>query len=141
MLINSFDKSREQELAAIDKAHDKEYKPCENAKYYLGSYKYFPEINEILLMSQISFHVFYASDYNSLCNFIYWYSGTQIPDTRVQIMQVIEKQDKYGMLTTAVLKTHWIRIIQRTWKRIFREHRINKTNKPELRGMLEFLKN
>jgi hypothetical protein len=138
--IESFDASNEEELAVIDESYEHEYKPCENGKYYLGSYKYFPEVEEILLMKQISFHVFYGSHYNSLRNFIYWYSGTQIPDTRVQIMQVIEKQDEYGILTTAILKTHWIKLIQRTWKRILRERRTNKTKYPEMRGMLAFLR-
>ena len=132
--------SKEEELATIDKSNDREYKPCENGKYYIGAYKYFPEINEMLLINQISFNVFYASHYNSLRNFIYWYSGTEIPDTRVQIMQVIEKQDEYGILTTAILKTHWIKLIQRTWKRILRERRTNKTKYPEMRGMLAFLR-
>ena len=131
--------SKEEELVKIDKVCDREYKPCENGKYYLGAYKYFPEFNEILLMNQISLNVFYASNYNSLCNFIHWYSGTQIPDTRVQIIKVVEKNDKYGIITMAILKTHWIRIIQRTWKRIFRER--TNTQNQELRGMLAFLKN
>jgi hypothetical protein len=152
--IESDDPSDEDELFTIDEEFNHEYEPCENGKYYLGSYKYFPELEEILLMSQISMHVFYASHYNSLRNFIYWYSGTHIPDTRVQIMQVSIK----NQFATAVLKTHWIRIIQRTWKRVFRERRryiqnrkklsiilsnqrqaISSTYYPELRGMLSFL--
>ena len=152
--IESTDPSDEEELFVIDEAYNYEYEPCENGKYYLGSYKYFPEIENILLMSQISMRVFYASHYNSLRNFIYWYSGTHIPDTRVQIIQVFVK----NQFAIAVLKTHWIRIIQRTWKRIFRERRkyirnrrqlsvilsnqrqaISSINYPELRGMLSFL--
>jgi len=146
--------SNEEELYILDSEYDYEYEPCQHGKYYLGSYKYFPEFNEILLMNQISLRVFYASHYNSLCKFIYWYSGTSIPDTRAQIMQVFVKDN----IINAVLKTHWIRIIQRTWKRIFRERRkyirkrrdlsailmnqtrpISMASYPEYRGMLSFL--
>ena len=142
------------ELVVMDEAFEHEYEPCENSKYYLGSYKYYKETNEILLMKQISFHVFYASHYNSLRNYIYWYSGDHIPDTRVQIIQVFQDDTN----NFSILKTHWIRIIQRTWKRVFRERRlyirkrkqlsiilsnqmkpISSANYPELRGMLSFL--
>ena len=107
----------EDELYFIDEEYMYEYEPCENLKYYLGSYKYFEDIGEYILISQISKHVFYESNYNSMRNFIYWYSGTYIPDPSIQIMQVFIKND----YITAVLKTHWIRLIQRIWKRKYRE--------------------
>jgi len=122
--------NQQEELFLIDQEYQHEYQPCENGKYYLASYKYFPEMGEILLMNQISLRIFYASHDNNLRNYIYWYSGTFIPDTRVQIIQVVKKEH----VTTAVLKTHWIRLIQRTWKRVYRKG-------DGLRGMLHHLKN
>jgi hypothetical protein len=107
----------EEELFIMDEEYADEYEPCIHSNYYLGSYKYFPEIEEHLLMSQISKRIFYASNYYSLCKFIYWYSGAFIEDTNVQIIQVFLKNE----FATAVLKTHWIRLIQRTWRRIYKE--------------------
>ena len=124
--------TKEEELFAIDK--NTEYDPCENDKYYLGSYKYFQGIDQLLLMNQISLRIFYASDYDSLRNYICWYSGTFIPDTRPQIIKVVKKKD----VTNAILKTHWIRLIQRTWKRVYREQN---TGNIKLRGILHHLKN
>jgi hypothetical protein len=107
----------EDELYLIDEEYMDEYEPCQNGKYYLGSYKYFEDIGEYLLMSQISKHVFYASNCLSMPKFIFWYSGAYIPDPTLQIMQVFMKDE----CATAVLKTYWIRIIQRTWKRVYKE--------------------
>jgi len=143
----------EEELFMLDEEYSDEYEPCVNSNYYLGSYKYFPECGELLLISQISMRIFYASQYYSLRNYIFWYSGVSIDDTNAQIMQVFMKDDS----ATAVLKTHWIRLIQRTWRRVFEERQqyilrrkqmsqiqmqqFKPTNQkyPELRGMLSYL--
>lgn len=145
----------EEQLFLLDEEYSDDYHPCVNTNYYLGSYKYFSELGELVLMSQISKRIFYTGNYYSLRNFIYWYSGTIITDPNIQILQVFIKDH----CATAVLKTYWIRLIQRTWKKIFRERQqyilfrkqlkymyFHQLRSPslsakqfELRGMLSFL--
>jgi len=111
------DPEEEEELFLLEEQDEDEYYPCIDKHIYLGSYEYFPDIGELLLMSQISLKLFYASNYNSLRNYIYWYSGVRISDPRLQIIKVYMQDG----CCTAVLKTHWIRLIQRTWRKIYKQ--------------------
>jgi len=131
-----------------------EQEPCVNGNSYLACYEYFPEINDILLMSKIPLKLFYDFDYQNVQRYIYWYSGTYISDTNVNIIKV-KIVNNYVI---AIIKTFWIRLIQRTWRRIYKERQqyiANQTRNvlqnirsrelgrmptekyPELRGMLQ----
>ena len=127
--------------------------PCVDGNTYLACYEYFPEINNILLMSKISLPLFYDFNYQDVQRYIYWYTGTFITDTSVNIIKV----NMINQYAVAIVKTYWIRLIQRTWRRIYKERQqyianqkrnilqnirsrelgIMPTEKyPELRGML-----
>ena len=130
-----------------------ELEPCVHGNTYLACYEYFPDINNILLMSKISLPLFYDFDYEDVQRYIYWYSGTFITDTSVNIIKVNMINEYAG----AIVKTYWIRLIQRTWRRIYKERQQYIVNQkrnvlqnirsrelgrmptekyPELRGML-----
>ena len=130
-----------------------ELEPCVHGNTYLACYEYFPDINNILLMSKISLPLFYDFDYEDVQRYIYWYSGTFITDTSVNIIKVNMINEYAG----AIVKTYWIRLIQRTWRRIYKERQqyiVNQNRNllqnirsrelgrmptekyPELRGML-----
>jgi hypothetical protein len=107
----------EEELLQLQEEMEEE--SCEDGRYYLGSYKHITAYQQLLMMTRISLRTFHAGNYNSLQNYIFWFSGSFIPDPRLHIIQV-HLQDG---CTTAVLKTFWIRLIQRTWRRIMKERR------------------
>lgn len=126
---------------------------CINGKTYLACCEYFSDINQNLLMSTIPLQLFYDFDYQDIQKYIYWYSGTYISDTTLNIVKV-NMVNEYAV---AIIKTHWIRLIQITWRRVYKERQqyidnqrrnileiirsreigIMPTEKyPELRGML-----
>lgn len=146
-----------------------------NGKYYLGSYKNMDD--EILIIgTRVGVRWFYNNELYDINNYLYWYSGFELNDNRLQIIQCFKK--RYNLLLSqytnddsdtveimnvqsaivyvCILKTHWIRLIQRTWKSVFKQrrkllkilnlHMINVLNHrerhysgikiPELKGML-----
>jgi len=91
-----------------------------NQKYYIGCYQYMqynPSI--LLLVNKIHRNTFMKFDSISLSKYFFWYSGVALPKRPpIDILQLhITADDVY----TVVVKTFWIKIIQRKWKRIFKQ--------------------
>jgi hypothetical protein len=97
---------------------EEEYIECVNNKYYIGSHYLMKDFvdNTILLFGiKVNITTFYAFSNYELSTYIYYCSGFQYTKKpTIELMQV--KIDEFGMYT-AVLKTFWIKIIQRTWKK------------------------
>ncbi len=97
---------------------------CINNNYYIGSYcimKKIVENDTVLFGRKINIETFYAFSNYELSTYIYFCSGFQYP-TRptIDIMQL--KIDEDGMYT-AIIKTFWIKIIQRKWKNIMAQRK------------------
>jgi hypothetical protein len=95
-----------------------EYIECINNNYYIGSHYLMKDNanNDIILFGKkVNVPTFYAFSNYEISTYVYFCSGLQY-DTRptIEIMQL--KIDEDGMYT-AILKTFWIKIIQRAWKR------------------------
>ena len=90
---------------------------CQNEKYYFSTVIY-PEKGQFIMDFRINMKLFFKYDYRVvLC-----YSQLPIdPNHRLfgelEIVKLYIKNDVYNV----VIKTFWVRLIQRTWKRIFRE--------------------
>ena len=71
---------------------------------------------------------------NSIFPINRWRIGNN--ETKIQIMQVIinPKTQEYNV----ILKTFWLRIVQRTWKRIFRERRIILRKRASIQNLRHF---
>lgn len=95
-----------------------EYIECVNNKYYIGSYCIISNRfkNDTLLFGiKINTPTFYSFSNYELSTYIYYFSGFQYKmKPTIEIMQL--KMDECGVYT-AILKTFWIRIIQRSWKK------------------------
>lgn len=149
----SYEDGSDDELLDVFDTYS-EPESCIDGNTYLASCEYFSDIHNILLMSTISLQLFYDFDYQNVQKYIYWYSGTYIKDTSVNIVKV----NMINEYAVAIIKTYWIRLIQRTWRRIYKERKqyivnekrnilqnirlrelgIMPTEKyPELRGMLQ----
>ena len=88
-----------------------------HGQYYIGGIYLSRKYNQLLMMSAISPRTFFRYDAHILSIYLYEMS---IVDTqrypRLQIMQLdITRDGDY----CCVLKTFWLRLIQRTWKRVF----------------------
>jgi hypothetical protein len=97
---------------------EEEYIDCINNHYYIGSYCLMKDLEEntiLLFGRKVNLPTFYAFSNYELSTYIYYCSGFQYSTKpTIEIMQI--QIDESG-LYTAVLKTFWIKIIQRTWKK------------------------
>ena len=110
--------SEECDICDAVEDFEEEYTECVNNNYYIGSYYLMKDItneNTLLFGIKVNLPTFYAFSNYELSTYIYFCSGFQYTrKPTIEIMQV--KIDEDGMYT-AVLKTFWIKIIQRAWKK------------------------
>jgi len=99
----------EEEFLDMDKLHN---------NYYIGSAIYYPEYNSIQLDTSISPSSLFSYEIDDIAQYLAQYSICNIFRTLpcVHIMQLDIKPDgEY----CAIIKTFWLRIVQRAWKKQF----------------------
>ena len=125
------------EIEDDDDDNDNEYNECIDRKYYIGSYFLMkdeedPEDEEkdenkenyiLLFAKKIKLQTFYKFTNFEISTYIYMFSGLHFEkNPNIDIMQlIIEPDETY----TAIIKTFWIKIIQRTWKKIMKQKKQN----------------
>lgn len=91
----------------------------EDGKYYMG----FPclmksQEREWVMQIAITAKSLLKYDYNSVMRYLTEYSVTRIYNPKIHIMQLdISNTGSYNV----ILKTFWLKIVQRAWKRVFKE--------------------
>ena len=95
--------------------------------YYLGLYDYISRNMELLLGTTVSPRIFYKYPYNNVSRYLHAYSmiRNKFSTKNIHIMQlkILETQLTTTYLHhtfTVIIKTFWIRLIQRHWKKIYR---------------------
>ena len=100
------------------------YSEKENGKYYIGlCHLYTHSITQYrrwLLSTSISANSFFRHSYDNINNYLYYYGLVRIPQHEVQIMQVDRLADE---TCTVTIKTHWLRLVQRHWKKTYCKRR------------------
>ena len=130
-----------------------------NKKYYIGMC--FLLDNHFIYENKIPNKIFYKYKNSILIDYLIEYSSIEPNWRRLEIIKIDIKTDLNGFKTyNCILKTYYIRLVQRTWKRVFKELKniINNTYLiinyikqreiglikrlilPGLNGMLKFLK-
>lgn len=90
----------------------------ESGKYYIGLYKYNSFRKIFVLTNAISAKSFLKFSYKDTLKYLYIYSIMRTSNPKIEIFSLIKlPDDSYSV----ILKTHWLRIIQRNWKLIFKE--------------------
>ena len=123
-----------------DNVSNIEFDDCKHQQYYLGSYIKTSQ-NEILepngsssficdayldnwylIGTRIPLELVYKYTIQRLNYYLYWYSVLELEIPEVHILQAvnINKNGRYEIWGT-IIKTHWLRLIQRTWKRVYIE--------------------
>lgn len=106
--------------------HEEEFLNSEKVHnhYYIGINKVSDDKQYILYANAITNHTFFRYDINHIIHYLQEYS-IFICHSKIDIMQ-LHILDDYTY--SVVLKTHWLRIIQRHWKKIYsqRKHAIKK---------------
>ena len=91
-------------------------------KYYIGYYTLLDyQNNELIMVNKIHPKTFMKFNSTLISKYFYWYSGmafSKKPSTDILQLQ-IDQYDSY----TVIVKTFWIKIIQRTWKRVYAERK------------------
>ena len=74
----------------------------------------------MLLSASVSAPIFFKYSYDNINNYLYYYGLVRIPNHQVQIMQVnyIENDT-----CSVIIKTYWLRIIQRHWKKKYKQRK------------------
>ena len=85
----------------------------QNGQYYIGLSKHMKS-RDILLLNAISAKSFYKYSYIHVLKYLYYYSLVRLYQPNVEIMKLYILNDG---TYSVVLKTHWIRLIQRHWRK------------------------
>jgi hypothetical protein len=84
----------------------------QNGHYYIGLYKNMKYQNNLL--NAISAKTFYKYSFIHVLKYLYYYSLVRLYQPNVEIMKLYILNDG---TYSVVLKTHWIRLIQRHWRK------------------------
>ena len=92
-----------------------------NGKYFIGCYKYEPEENNLLFVNRVHSSTFMKYSGKTISKYFFWYSGVPIPKyPSIEILQLqVLPNDKY----VAVVKTYYIKIIQRAWRIVYKKRK------------------
>ena len=130
---------------------DHVYKDREDGSYYLGMYYYEQgqEQSSILLLANtVSAPVYLQNKHNDVVNYLVDYSMFPIDEQRVDIIQLSILPD---LTYSSIVKTYWIRLIQRHWRSAIQKARqlwktpgfqrsrelgIRRCTRPSVRGIL-----
>lgn len=105
-----FDEDEFEEFTEEDGADNDE--ECVDGKYYIGSYNLDSERNMLLLTARVNIPEFFKYRRHTLLWYLYLHSCMP-HDPKIEIIQV---QIMCDGTYTCVLKTRYIRFIQRKWK-------------------------
>jgi hypothetical protein len=100
----------------------------ENGRYYIGMQCYIEQRNLMLVANTVSVSTFYKYSGKQISDYLYNYSIIRPTCQAIDIIKLhVLADDSYSV----VLKTHWLRVVQRTWKKVYQERKrilINRRN-------------
>jgi len=108
-----------QTVLDYEEDNESDNMPMVHKKYYIGCYTHEVYDNILLFVRKIHLNTFFHFPGGMISEYLYWYSVLylgKIPT--LEIMQLIELPDG---IYSAVIKTFWIKIIQRAWKKKYKE--------------------
>ena len=110
--------SDDEEYYDIEVAEtDFENEEKHDGHYYLGTP--WTGSHFMLMNGTISVATFLDYEYSRILGYLRTYSVFQVsPRSQIEIMKLIVDADQ---AYTTVIKTHWLRLVQRRWKAIYRE--------------------
>jgi len=92
--------------------------PKENQQYYIGICKMIKPENYYYMLSVVSNRAFFQYSYGIIQKYLQLMSLVYVCNPNVEIMQLcIQEDSTYNV----ILKTFWIRLVQRNWRRVLRE--------------------
>lgn len=123
----------------IDNIYRDEYEYLDTEKqsghYYIGIVGSISP-DAILYANSIQPQTFFKYAYAHSLSYLQLYSIFRIRKPKIEIIKLLILDDSTHI---AILKTHWLRIVQRTWKKIHNQRKIvlNKRMSPNARRLFE----
>lgn len=102
---------------------DEEFQNTDKTQYsyYIGSVLYMPDENHYLMMNSISPELFFHYDSTIIMEYLYQMSLVRLVRKPViDVVQLVIRENCY----TCVMKTFWIKMIQRTWRKVLLEKQL-----------------
>lgn len=98
--------------------------PKQHHTYYIGICKL---INReyYLLVNSISRQFFFKYSYELCLQYLKMYSVVYVSTPKIEIMKLEMQNNGYNVddIYTIIKKTHWIRLIQRHWKKVIKQRK------------------
>lgn len=123
-----------------DTIHDQDseqfYSEKETGKTYIGLVHTAPETAAIIMSNTVSARTYFAHPHMTILRYLCAYGLVRIKRPVLHVMTLHVLADgTYSML----LKTHWIRLVQRHWRNVYRSRRllIRKRAHPQARKLHE----
>jgi hypothetical protein len=92
----------------------------EDKKYYIGLCG-LTDTHSMLLMNTVSSNVYLKYNHDKILKYLIEYSLCYLYNPKIHILQLhIDPADN---TYTVIIKTHWIRLIQRTWRNVLKERK------------------
>jgi hypothetical protein len=122
---NSDDEFEEFQIEPNDEEYDEIYQEDsqhvysekENGHYYIGLAKRIT-YDTIIMVNSVSTNTFFNYPFNRIRDYLAKYSILNIQNAKVHIMKLCILPDE---TYSVILKTHWIKLVQRHWKKVFKE--------------------
>jgi len=119
--ISNFDEfdvdSDDEELYQEDSYHI--YSEKQHDHYYIGLAKRISS-NNLIMVNSVSSVMFFRYPFQRIREYLANYSIVRVENAKIHIMKLCILEDE---TYSVVLKTHWIRLIQRHWKKVFKQRK------------------
>ena len=87
-----------------------------DGSYYIGLAGYVKNQTEPILLSSISTNAFMTNEHSDVLEYLTDYSTSRVTKPELDILKLcVDDRQTYNV----IIKTHWLRLIQRKWKKIY----------------------
>ena len=119
--------------------HEQDFLDSEkvNKHYYIGNNKISNDKQYILYANSVTSTTFFRFNINHIQSYLLDYS-IFVTKPNIDIMQLFILDD---YTYTVVIKTHWLRIIQRHWKTIYSQRKYCLNKRKQIRTLMYFERN
>jgi len=136
--VSEYDSETEEMIERIY-FHEQDFLDSEkeNKHYYIGNNKVSHDKQYILYANAVTPTTFFRFNTNHIQSYLLDYS-IFVTKPNIDIMQLFILDDH---TYTVVIKTHWLRIIQRHWKKIYSQRKYCLNKRKQIRTLMYFERN
>ena len=150
MIIIDTDEESDDDLEDYEEIYNDEQDYVESEKadgsYCIGSCLFDRNQDAYLLSIAVKPETFMNYSFHNILRYLQLYSCNQFPSNKIDIMKmaVIHKSENINnslfnyTVYSCIIKTHWLRLVQRHWRKVFAERRQVMQTRLSLNAILGF---